>query len=135
MSSAMTITMSFAHSPTYPSLHLRYNSFSNPSVALPTSLLILQPFCCFTYVQFILQTFFCFSYITSSSFNSPAEPPMALRRHLSSPTLCRLLKYCYNTTINVVNFINKIIKIVMKGGKIIKITLKSECWGPQVIVT
>ena len=27
---------SSAHSPTFPSLHLRHNSFSNPSVALPT---------------------------------------------------------------------------------------------------
>ena len=40
----------WAHSPTFPSLHLRHNSFSNPSVALPTSQLILKPFRCFTYV-------------------------------------------------------------------------------------
>ena len=51
-----------AHSPTFPSLHLRHSSFSNPSVALPTcsfsnlsvtsptSHLILQPFRCFIYV-------------------------------------------------------------------------------------
>ena len=38
-----------AHSPTFPSLHLRLGSFSNPSVALPTSQLILQTFRCFTY--------------------------------------------------------------------------------------
>ena len=50
MSSAMTLTMSSVHSPNFPSLHLRYNSFSNPSVALRTSQIILQPFCCFTYV-------------------------------------------------------------------------------------
>ena len=50
MSSAMTITMSSAHSPTFPSLHIRHSSFSSPSVALPTSQLILQPFRCFTYV-------------------------------------------------------------------------------------
>ena len=37
-------------SPTFPSLHLRHSSFSNPSVALPTSQLILQIFRCFTYV-------------------------------------------------------------------------------------
>ena len=37
-------------SPNFLSLHLRHNSFFNPSVALPTSQLILQPFCCFTYV-------------------------------------------------------------------------------------
>ena len=34
----------------FPSLHLRHISFSNPSVALPTSQLILQPFRCFTHV-------------------------------------------------------------------------------------
>ena len=39
-----------AHYPTFPSLHLRRTSLSNPSVALPTSQLILQPFRCFTYV-------------------------------------------------------------------------------------
>ena len=53
------------HSPTIPSLYLRHNSFSNPSVALPTS-------------QFILQPFFRFSYVTNSSLNSPGEPPMYL---------------------------------------------------------
>ena len=42
--------ISRAHSPTFQSLNLRHNSFSNPSVALPTSQLILQPFRCFTYV-------------------------------------------------------------------------------------
>ena len=98
--------MSRAHSPTFPSLLLRHNSFSNPSIALPTSQLILQPFRCSTYVtvhsptllslflrhnsfsnpsiasptsQFILQPFFCFSCITSSSLNSPGEPPMDYR--------------------------------------------------------
>ena len=30
--------------------HLRHSSFSNPSVALPTSQFILQPFRCFVYV-------------------------------------------------------------------------------------
>ena len=34
----------------FPSLHLRHSSLSNPSVDLPTSQLILQPFRCFTYV-------------------------------------------------------------------------------------
>ena len=51
------------HSPTLPSLYPRHSSFSNPSVASPTS-------------QFILQPFFRLSYVTSSSFNSPGEPPM-----------------------------------------------------------
>ena len=62
-SPAMTITVNSDHSPTLLSLHERHNSFSNPSLALPTS-------------QFILQPFFCFSYVTSSSLNSPSEPPM-----------------------------------------------------------
>ena len=66
-----------AHSPNLPrhftyvtthltllSLHLRHSSFSNPSVALPTS-------------QFLLQPFFRFSYVTSSSLNWPGEPPKA----------------------------------------------------------
>ena len=52
------------HSPTLPSLYLRHSSFSNPSVASPTS-------------HFILQHFFRFSYVTSSSLNSPGEPPMS----------------------------------------------------------
>ena len=51
------------HSPTLPSLYLHHSSFSNPSVASPTS-------------QFILQPFFRSSYVTSSSLNSPGEPPM-----------------------------------------------------------
>ena len=37
-------------SPSVQALHLRHSSLSNPSLALPTSQLILQPFCCFTYV-------------------------------------------------------------------------------------
>ena len=82
------------HCPTIPSLHLRHNSFSNPSAASSTSQLILQPFCCFTYItghsttlpllhlhhrsfynpsaaspksQVILQPFHCFTYITGHS--------------------------------------------------------------------
>ena len=41
-----------AHSdcPSFPSLDLLHSSFSNPSLALPTSQLILQPLRCFTYV-------------------------------------------------------------------------------------
>ena len=39
-----------AHSPTFPSRHLRHISFSNSSVALPMSQLILQSFRCITYV-------------------------------------------------------------------------------------
>ena len=39
-----------AHSPNLPLLHLHHSSFSNPSVASPTSQLILQSFQCFTYI-------------------------------------------------------------------------------------
>ena len=83
-----------AHSPTLLSLYLCQSSFSNPSVALPTSQLIFQPFCGFTYVtahsptllslylhpcsfsnpslalptsQLILQPFHCFTYLTVHS--------------------------------------------------------------------
>ena len=84
--------MNRAHSPTFPSSHLRRSSFSNLSVISPTSQLILQPFRCFTYVtaqspiipslhlrhssfsnpsvalptsQLILQPFRCFTYVTA----------------------------------------------------------------------
>ena len=99
----LPVFMSRAHSPTFPSVRLCHSSFSNPSIASPTSQLILQPFHQFAYVtahsptlqllhlhhssfsnpsiasptsQFILQPFFRFSYITSSSLNSPGKPPM-----------------------------------------------------------
>ena len=102
----MTITMSYAHSPTFPSLHLRHNSLSNPSVTSPTSQLTLQPFRHVTYVtthsptlpsrhlrhnslsnpsvtsptsQLILQPFFRFSHVTGFSLTSPGEPPMTWR--------------------------------------------------------
>ena len=51
------------HSPTLPSLYLHHRSFSNPSVASPTSQLILQPL-------------FCFFYITGFSLTSTGKPPM-----------------------------------------------------------
>ena len=57
--------------PTLPSFYLRHSPFSNPSVASPKS-------------QFILQPFFRFSYVTSSSLNSPGEPPMGLSPDKSS---------------------------------------------------
>ena len=49
------------------------HSFSIPSVALPTSQFIFQPFRCFTTSQFILQAFFRFSYVTGSSLMSLGE--------------------------------------------------------------
>ena len=61
------------HSPTLPSRYLHHSSFSNPSVASPTS-------------QFILQPFFRFSYVTSSSLNSPGELPMTKAVLISTVT-------------------------------------------------
>ena len=93
----------------FTSLHLHHSSFSNPSVALPTSqlILILKAFRHFTYVtahspilpslylrhnsfsnpcvalptsQLILQPFFRLSYVTGFSLTSPGKPPMSGRR-------------------------------------------------------
>ena len=46
----MSSALSSAHSPNFPSLQLRHSSLSNPSIALPTSQFILEPFRCFIYV-------------------------------------------------------------------------------------
>ena len=56
---------------TLPSLYLHHSSFSNPSVASPTS-------------QFTPQPFFCFSYVTGSSLTSPGEPPMLLIQEIEN---------------------------------------------------
>ena len=64
------------HSPIFPSLHLRHSSFSNPSVTLPTSQLILQPFRHFTYVTAHSPTLPLF-HLRHSSFSNPS---------LASPT-------------------------------------------------
>ena len=76
--------MSSAHSLTLPSLHLRHSSFSNYSVASPTSSwlsnpsvapsmsrLILQPFRCFTYVTAHSPTIPSLHYVTGTSHTSP----------------------------------------------------------------
>ena len=98
------------HSPILPSLYLRHNSFSNPSVALPTSQRILQPFFRSSYVtsssptsQLILQPFHRFTYVTghsptlpllhlrhssfsNPSFASPTSQALHLMRRTHSPT-------------------------------------------------
>ena len=86
---SFTDRLSSAHFPNFLSLHLRHSSFSNPSVTLPTSQLILQPFRRFTYVtapsvalptsQLILQPFRCFTYITT---HSPTLLSLLLRHRL-----------------------------------------------------
>ena len=71
------------HSPTLSSLHLRHSSFSNPSVASPTSQLILEPFRCFTYV-------------TSSSLTSYGEPPVVLIVIVIVTVILRTKSSCVN---------------------------------------
>ena len=76
-----------AHSPTFPSLYLCHSSFSNSSVASPTSHLILQPFRHFTYVTAHSPTL-PLLHLRHSSFSNPssASPtPQALHlRHMAS---------------------------------------------------
>ena len=99
------LTMSSAHSPTFPSLHLRHNSFSNPSVALPTSQLILQPFRRFTYVTAHSPTLpslhLRHSSFSNSSFASPTSQALHLIHLASSPCLDVL---CILDTWKAVNF-------------------------------
>ena len=64
------LSLLLRHSPNFSSLHLRHNSFSNPFVALPSSQLILQPFCCFTYVTVHCPTLLSLLLRHSSTFSS-----------------------------------------------------------------
>ena len=62
---------SSSHSPTFQSLHLRRSSFSNPSVALPTSQLVFQTFRCFTYATAHSSTLLPVTSPTSQLFSNP----------------------------------------------------------------
>ena len=62
--------MSRAHSPTFPSLHLRHNSFSNPSVGSPTSQFILQHL--FRFSCSFSKPFRHFTYVTTHSLTLPS---------------------------------------------------------------
>ena len=79
-----------AHSPTLPSLYLRHSSFSNTSVASPTSQLILQPFRCFTYVTVHSPTIPLLHLRHSSFFNpsfaSPTSQVSFFNLSVASPT-------------------------------------------------
>ena len=87
----MTITMS-AHSSSFPSLHLCHSSFSNPSVALPMSQLILQPFRCFTYATAHSPTLPSL-YLHHNSFSNPS---------IASPTSQLILQpFCGFTYVTV----------------------------------
>ena len=79
--------MSSAHSPTFPSLHLRHSysptlpslylrhsSFSNPSVASPTSQFILQPFFPFSYARSFSHSSFSNISITSPTSQLILQP-------------------------------------------------------------
>ena len=83
--------MSKTHSPTIQSLPLRHNSFSNSSVALPTSQLILQPFRRFTYVT-LHSPAVPLLHQRHSSFSNPSfasSTSQALHlRHLGSRPCC-----------------------------------------------
>ena len=77
------------HSPTLTSLHLRHSLFSNPSAALPTSQLILQPFRCFTYVTAHYPTLPPLHLRHSSFYNPSAASPTSqviLNVSVASPT-------------------------------------------------
>ena len=86
-----TYVTAHSDSPSFQSLHLRHSSFSNLSLALPTS-------------QLILQRFFRFSYVTA---HSPTIPSLYLRhssfsnRFVASPTsqfiLQPFLRFTYVT--------------------------------------
>ena len=80
--------MSRAHSPTFPSLHLHHNSFSNPSVALPMSQLILQHFHCFTYIIAHSPTLLSL-HLRHSSFSNPSlASPTSQTLHLIHLASC-----------------------------------------------
>ena len=71
------------HSPNFPSLHLRHNLFSNTSVALPTSQLILQPLRRFTYVTAHSPTLPLLLHLRHSSSSNPSfASPASQALHL-----------------------------------------------------
>ena len=82
-------------SSSFPSLHPSHSSFSNSSVASPTSQLIPQSFFRYSYVTAILQPFRCFTYVTS---RFPTFPSLHLRHSsfsspsVASPTLQLILQ-------------------------------------------
>ena len=88
-----------AHSPTFPSLYLRHSSFSNLSVTLPTSQLILQPFRRFAYVIARSPTLpllhLRHSSFINPSFASPTSQALYLRHLANRPCLRQHFKLKY----------------------------------------
>ena len=82
------------HSPTFPSFYLRHSSFSNPSVASPTSQLIFKPFRRFTYVTAQSPTLpllhLRHSSVPNPSLASPTSQDLHLI-HLASRPCCNSL--------------------------------------------
>ena len=85
----MSKHLSSANSPTFPSLHLRHSSFSNPSFTLPMSQLILQTFRCITYVTAhspnLPLLHLCHSSFSKPSFTSRTSQALHLRHLASCP--------------------------------------------------
>ena len=69
-----TVHHSSAHSPTFPSLHLHHNSFSNPYVALP--IIAHSPTLPLLHLCHSSFSNPSFASPTGSSLTSPGEPPM-----------------------------------------------------------
>ena len=125
--SIWTNLKSSAHSTTFLSLHLSHSSFFNPSVAFPTSQLILQPFCCLHLRH---------SSFSNPSFASPTSQALHLRHVASRP--CGLLACGMNTsllyTTQTVRFRTEI-----PSWKIISLSLcrtlvrKSRYWGEMLL--
>ena len=96
-----------AHSPTFPSLHPRHSSFSNPSVALPTSQLILQPFRCFTYVTAHSPTLL--SLLLRHRAHSPTFPSLHLRHSSFSNPSVALLRHSSFSSASVASLTSRLI--------------------------
>ena len=71
------LNLKIAHSPTFPSLHLRHHSFSNPSVALSNVTAHHSPTLPLLYLRHSSFSNPSFASPTSQApLNSPGEPPM-----------------------------------------------------------
>ena len=85
-----------AHSPSFQSLHLHHSSFRYPSfVTSHTSQLILQPFCCFTYVMAHSPTLLSlllhhriFTYVTLRAAHGMSEEQSPPLHHPGSNPSC-----------------------------------------------
>ena len=101
----LTYVTAHSDSPSFSSLHLHHSSFSNPSLALPTSQLILEPFCCFAYAMAHSPTLLLpllhhriFTYITwRAAHASPTSHALHLHHLASCPCVTELILMHYIT--------------------------------------